>query len=401
MRLCCATRALRMKFGGIAGVGRVSRKNSQRRIVITWGVVCCPVYVPPKLGIGFMAAVAILSAATGLTSVTAGYDAQYGAGDGTAYLQEAILPRQAYAQSGQAVPTWVQNVFVLYAEERIQESELLNAIQYLIEIDVIAIAADPSEIKNTGSERIQDLGDFNLTYEPASPFSNYGGTLDWLNDTRLLDDETEFLNENFRLPYDVGIVARECREANAFYDPATRQIVMCYELMNDMLENWNPFNAGNPDAAADAGAGEYVYYVAYYVLWDQVGHAIIDIYDLPITGLEDNVADQFSALVLSYTYDPQDADSRLGQDMPYHVRDLYAAMGGSGDSPYWAAHGLDMQRYHNISCYAYGSDPDRGRALVDDGLLPEERAVLCEDEYDKVKSTWGRLLGDFTNGFLG
>ena len=137
----------------------------------------------------------------------------------------------------------------------------------------------------------------------------------------------------------------------------------------------------------------------------EVGHALIDVYQLPVTGLEENVADQFASLMLSYTYDESTGDYSIGQDMLYNVgtwfwisNELYSV--NPDDYPFWDTHNLDIQRFYNISCYAYGSDPQYNQDLVDEGYLPEDRAYWCEEEYLVMERAWSFLLKDFDNGFF-
>jgi len=39
----------------------------------------------------------------------------------------------------QKIPEWVRNVFVWYAQEQVSEAELLNAIKYLVQQDIIKL----------------------------------------------------------------------------------------------------------------------------------------------------------------------------------------------------------------------------------------------------------------------
>ena len=55
---------------------------------------------------------------------------------------------------------------------------------------------------------------------------------------------------------------------------------------------------------------------------------------------------------------------------------------------------------YNISCYAYGADPEYNQDLIDEGWLPEERAANCEYEYYQIDYSWSYLLDSFTNGFF-
>jgi hypothetical protein len=46
----------------------------------------------------------------------------------------------------------------------------------------------------------------------------------------------------------------------------------------------------------------------------------------------------------------------------------------------------------NLLCWAYGADPEMNADLVDNELLPQERAGQCEDEYDRMSYAWSTLL---------
>jgi hypothetical protein len=47
---------------------------------------------------------------------------------------------------------------------------------------------------------------------------------------------------------------------------------------------------------------------------------------------------------------------------------------------------------YNFECWVYGADPDGNSDIVKDGLLPEDRADGCQDEFAKLSKAWGTLL---------
>ena len=80
---------------------------------------------------------------------------------------------------------------------------------------------------------------------------------------------------------------------------------------------------------------------------------------------------------------------------------IYPEATGETITPtYWGTHGLDMQRFYNVSCYAYGSDPQYNQDLIEDGFLPEDRAYNCEWEYYQIDSSFAYLLEPFDYGFF-
>ena len=96
------------------------------------------------------------------------------------------------------------------------------------------------------------------------------------------------------MPHDVTIFFYECGFANAYYDPNAKEIVICYELVEDYYsKNYWAYN----ESAGIENVNYYTLNVVDYVLFHEVGHALVDIYDLPITGMEEDAVDQFSAYV--------------------------------------------------------------------------------------------------------
>ncbi|MGB0411930.1 MAG: DUF4344 domain-containing metallopeptidase [Pikeienuella sp.] len=79
------------------------------------------------------------------------------------------------------------------------------------------------------------LGEKNVTtvrYEEGD--GELGFFADMLRDARVLEELEAFLNETVRLPSPVTLDSRACGEANAYYDPETRSVTMCYELMDEI-----------------------------------------------------------------------------------------------------------------------------------------------------------------------
>lgn len=73
-------------------------------------------------------------------------------------------------------------------------------------------------------------------------------------------------------------------------------------------------------------------------------------------------------------------DSFLGFDMR-DAKSLY------GDE-----HGVDEQRFYNISCLLYGSNPSAHQEVIANGMLTPERAPRCPSEYQKIRHSWELLL---------
>ena len=315
----------------------------------------------------------------------------------------AAPPQTIDNQVSEDLPEWVKKLFVYYTEENITDADLIATIKYLVVTGVISDSAaallgiyvEPADEKITSYEtdddgKIDDKGDFYVTYGPHDSFTLSISMKEWLESNRLLEYGAEWLNEHFRLPHDVRVSAQECGEKNAYYYPTEKAIVMCYELIEYMFVQWWRYNDNSDDQNESA---DFVRDVTTYIFYHEIAHALIDVHNLDYTGREENVADQFGTLMLTYYEDGQDMLYKVGEWYIYNHGDRY------GEFPYWDTHGTDLQRFYNVACYAYGANPDY-RGLVAEGYVPADRASNCAYEFYKLKTAWGNKLQDYTNNLF-
>jgi Putative metallopeptidase len=242
-----------------------------------------------------------------------------------------------------------------------------------------AAAADPVE-------EDADDGQMIVTYEDATtPEAQKGRAL--MQSTGVLDELAQDVTASFKLPYDIPLVGSQCDEANDFWSPSEHKLVMCYEDVNESLEIFGGAGDPNPEDTARR--------VAIASFFHELGHMSIDIYDLPATGREEDVADQLSAFELLAPDDDGNVDPdyvQAARDMAREYR-IYAQRDGQPDRDLFAdVHTLNAARMYNFECWIYGSDPDAGANAITDGLLTQDRADGCEDEYDKLTNAWNQLL---------
>src|SRR5215475_14136773 len=57
----------------------------------------------------------------------------------------------------------------------------------------------------------------------------------------------------------------------------------------------------------------------------------------------------------------------------------------SGEADFADVHGLDLQRFYNVVCLAWGADPKLYGFAKDLGKLPEGRPEGCAAEYEQVR----------------
>jgi hypothetical protein len=226
-------------------------------------------------------------------------------------------------------------------------------------------------------------GQMTVVYEDAdTPEAIQGKEL--MQETGLLESLSQEINDWLELPYDIPVIGSQCGVANDFWDPDENEIFLCYEDVDNSLQLFGD----DPDPAAAARR------IAVGAFYHELGHMAIDIYDLPVTGREEDVADQLAAYWLLAPVDGEvNADYVQAAKDTADYYDLDSAAPEDLDETSFAdEHTLDQSRAYNFHCWIYGSDPQANADIVSSGQLPEERAGQCEDEYDQLARAWDALL---------
>lgn len=129
-------------------------------------------------------------------------------------------------------------------------------------------------------------------------------------------------------------------------------------------------------------------------LHHEIGHALIEILNLPVLGQEEDAADVLAALLLDVRGEPALA-LRVAQNAALSIRqDASDAERNGRKWEMWDEHGPDMQRYYNLVCLVFGADPNRRKGFAREMDLPDIRAEGCREEYDVARRGWGRYLDD-------
>lgn len=274
-----------------------------------------------------------------------------------------------------------------YRDFRAQQSAGADADFYdrmirLGEADVARHCGIESEsstgTSNSGEANSIDKGDFTVYYMPTVEYAELQGLY---KQSRALESIAAMLNAEYALPFDVGLGFKQCNMANAFYDPNVRQVQICYELLDLMYER---LSVTAPSRLHQNFVGALA-----FILFHEIGHALIRVWDLPITGREEDAADGVSAFILLNA--PRSVEFMLG------AASYWASDSGPVQQDHFSdTHSLSVQRFYNTLCWLYGADPVKNRALVSTpGMLPASRAPNCQYETHQLVSSWTKLLAPY------
>lgn len=134
-----------------------------------------------------------------------------------------------------------------------------------------------------------------------------------------------------------------------------------------------------------------------FTVYHELGHALIDLLNLPVIGREEDAVDGFAAVTMI----PKTPNA-VRDALIVAVADGWRAqsdLGSDGGAPlYWGEHALNEQRHFAIVCLMVGSDQEGFYDFAFETGLPRERIETCSQDFARMKNGWKRLLGPYKQG---
>lgn len=233
----------------------------------------------------------------------------------------------------------------------------------------------------TGGDGDDGSGEMTVAYEkPRGETQEL--VAEFLRESELVESVAESLTDTFVLPEDVTVTVARGNDGPA-YDPNAREIIFNYSFVEFVAD---VFAEVDPEAG-DEEILEATANVSAMVLLHEVGHAFVDLMDIPITGREEDSVDNLATVITAEFVDG-------GGDWALDYADFFSLI---ADEPsqlrevdFWDEHSLDLQRAFQTVCLVYGSDPDAYDGLLD--FIPPDRADLCLEEWEQISEAWLVLL---------
>jgi hypothetical protein len=179
-----------------------------------------------------------------------------------------------------------------------------------------------------------------------------------------------------RLPVPVTIRTIGCDGvSNAWYQRENDRptLSICYEYL---VEIWQVMPKDT--AAAMVTAGDAVVGQLFFALAHEFGHAVFDIFDIPVFGREEDAADQFATYIMLQFGDDRARRLITGAAFSYRA--------------FSSDHGSPEQRFYNLLCLAYGYDAKIFADVVENEYLPKTRAKNCRYEYVVLRYAFRQLI---------
>jgi hypothetical protein len=205
-----------------------------------------------------------------------------------------------------------------------------------------------------------------------------------LKERRTLEKLQEIFSP-LRLPIELTLQTGDCGGvSNAWYDRPTLSI--CYEYVHEILQGMPKETTAEGITPTEACIGPFFFVVAH-----EMGHAVFDIFDVPIFGNAEDAADHFATYVMLQFGKEDSRQLITGAAYSYKMYiqnpEVTAPLKAFAD-----IHGAPAQRFYNLLCLAYGAHAEVFADVVEKGFLPKERAQSCKREYDQVTFAFRDLV---------
>ena len=195
------------------------------------------------------------------------------------------------------------------------------------------------------------------------------------------------------LPVDLNIKMLDCDGvANAWFDRdgKNRTIRICYEYIKEVMDKLPKETTPQGIEPHDAMVGQFMFAVLH-----ETGHAVFDIFEVPIFGHQEDAADDFATWVM-LQFGGERAH-RLIRGAAYSYIGFIKALKDKPNvtlplAAFSSDHGQPEARFYNLACLAYGYDPKIFVKVVALDYLPESRAKKCKFEYDDITFAMHQLI---------
>jgi uncharacterized protein len=204
----------------------------------------------------------------------------------------------------------------------------------------------------------------------------------WIADRKLLEVAISNMSIFTRFRPSLSIVAASCPDqANAFYSPSKDRIVLCYELVNEVVRSFSlRISTGESSEAAE---NDRFFKALEYILMHEFGHAVLHS-GSPTLGLGslETEADNFASVLLINKYKTTEEQNQLLWGVwTFHnhsAKSIYKF------DEFADEHDVAQQRQAKFACNLAGANPIFFTRLKSAGLL------ASNTRQDTCSASWAR-----------
>ena len=157
-----------------------------------------------------------------------------------------------------------------------------------------------------------------------------------------------------------------------------------------------------PASAEDLYIGKVLMGTTFGVFFHEFAHALIGETGLPATGPEEDTADGFSAILLASMTEEGDVANEQERDflegmaefasLYWYYSGLQSQNRTSSPGAWQDEHAPDLNRFRNMFCLIYGSNPNRYEDIAAKVNLSDRTKSRCQTDYKVRYEAWEKIL---------
>lgn len=182
------------------------------------------------------------------------------------------------------------------------------------------------------------------------------------------------------LPSRMFLTAKQC-DAEHAPDDRAGPVIVCYEEVARIEQ------IAKQPTAINVPREHMIIAAFIQMVLHKSADAVLHAYNAPVWGRREDAADRIAALIM-LNFGPEIAQYTILGAAAFFEASEKTWTG----SDFASVRSPEAQRYYNYLCMAYGQDPTSFKSLVEEGFLPEFRAVRCPGEYQEAAYAFGAVL---------
>jgi len=192
-------------------------------------------------------------------------------------------------------------------------------------------------------------------------------------------------SKNFAFPVDVTIHVHGGEEGSPNYDPSTKTVNLYYSFVD---QTGAIIRRGQPNIA-DREFGKQLAAVDAFILVHELGHMFVDVFEIPITGREEDAVD---GMATTFFTDAVPNGLEYAFDAARFFKELQEVQGAPDVHQFQDEHGLSIQRAYDIVCSVAGATQKSMQRIAQLQILSPRRLQRCPAEHRQKSRAWTTLL---------
>lgn len=205
-----------------------------------------------------------------------------------------------------------------------------------------------------------------------------------IKNSQRIEDLKIILNDFFILKKDVKVIFGT--EEGPYFNPFKNTISFPYFFIEETREK---FKKANYDKRENIDLDTAVIDVLIHSILHEFGHALVDMFDIPVLGREEDAVDNLANILLLDFFE-------YGDDVLLTNADIFDLYGDEKkelkEQDFMDEHSLDLQRFYSMLCFVYASNPEKYEKMLNMYEFPEYRKEMCQAELNNSSRAWYKVL---------